>query len=593
MSHTDARTPRIPWIIAIVVLSLTTAGFPALPGTAQTSDDQQAITLTGHLYDQGTDEALANVTVIISNTYDQAPHAAEPDGDVKYIRPPDQGETTHEATTDENGTFQVEIQPGWIHLSIDEAGYMEVQASGEVRNDTEIDLPMRPSDGEGATVTGTVTSADGRTLRHGWVSIHQEYDERCDGDVCYAEATEAAAAEPERQEGPFYIHYQPRYQQYDSDQIAEDGTFELQVAAGEYRLQASAQDHLESSRTLSLSTGETRQVDLELRAIPGNTVTITGTIIDATSGEPIEDAQVNVNNQRWGHWNSTQTASDGTFELATKPGYTLLTVHAERYYWVPCEEREMLVEEDASGGGSDEAVRSSMPAPCDQQEREHGYLSRSMSFVGQDGQASTFDLELKRAPVPDATFQGWVINTTSEAGIAGVQVSFWNEETGSWGQATTDEDGSYTIDVRAGWYTINVWADGYFQQVANAEISSGETQTLTLELHPGQPRWGGCCYTYAEDGRATSGVAMEGSSGAPAVGDDASAGGSPQGVQATGSQDATYQGSGGDLGPYPGSQADSQPPEEPDAPAPLPGAIAVMALLGLGAVALQTWRSKP
>ncbi len=591
MSHTDARMSRAPWLIAIVVLSLTTAGLPALPGAAQTADGQQTVTLTGSLYDQATDEPLGDVTIIVGNVYEEEAPATEPDGDVKYVRPPDQGESSQEVTTDENGTFQVEVRPGWVHLAVDEPGYMEVWASGEIREATSVDLAMRASDAEGATVTGTVTSADGSPLHHGWVSIHREYQERCDGDVCYAEATEGAIAEPERQEGPFYISYQPRYASYDSQQLGEDGTFEVQVAPGDYRLQASAQDHLEKGTSLSLQAGQTRQVDLMLQPVPGNTVTVRGTIVDAESGQPIEDAYVNVNNQRWGHWNNTRTGADGTFELATKPGYTLLTVHAERYYWIPCGEREMLAEEPAAGGGGDRAVSTSMPAPCDQQEREHGYLSRSMSFVGQDGQASTFDLELKRAPAPDATFQGWIINTTSQEGIAGAQISFWNEETGSWGQAETDEDGSYTIDVRAGYYTINVWVEGYFQQVANAELASGETRTLTLELTPGQPRWGGCCYAYAEQGRATSGVAMEDTASAPAMG-DGDAASPPQGVQATGGQDAAYRGSGGGLGPYPGSQGTPQPPEDPDAPAPLPGAIVVMALLGLGAVALRGWRTK-
>ncbi len=591
MTHTDVRMSRTPWIIALVVLSLTTAGVPALPGAAQISDGQDAVLLTGHLYDQATQEALVNATVAITNTYDQDPHHDTPDGEVRYIRPSDQGEATHVVTTDGNGTFQIGLRHGWVHLTVDEAGYMTVSASGELQEDTEIDLPMRASQSEGATVTGTVTSSDERQIRHGWVSIHQHHETRCDGDVCYAEASDTAVAEEERKEGPFYIHYQPRYQSYDSDQIAEDGTFELQVLPGEYRLQASAQDHLERTQTLTLQTGETRQVDLELRAVPGNTVTVRGTIVDATSGDPIEDAQVNVNNQRWGHWNSTRTAEDGSFELATKPGYTLITVHAERYYWVPCEAPEMTVEEDGSDGGSDQAVSSSMPAPCEQQERDRGYLSRSASFVGQDGQTTTFDAELKRAPTPDATFQGWVINTTSQQGIADAQVSFWNEETGSWGQATTDEDGSYTIDVRAGYYTVNVWADGYFQGVANAEIAPDETQTLTLELQPGQPRWGDCCYAYERAEATADGPVMAEDSAAPSDGDDASADGGQQGVRATGDQDASFRGSGGGLGPYPGT-SDAGSPEAPDQGTPLPGALAVLALMGLGAMALQTWRAR-
>lgn len=407
MTHTDVRMSRTPWIIALVVLSLTTAGVPALPGAAQTSDGQEALLLTGHLYDQTSREALVNVTVAITNDGYQDPEPYAPEGEVEYIRPSDQDEATHQVTTDENGTFQIGLQHGWVHLTVDEAGYMTVSASGEIQEDTEIDLPMRASQTDGATVTGTVTSSDDRQIQHGWVSIHQHHETRCDGDVCYAEASDTAVAEEERKEGPFYIHYQPRYQSYDSDQIGEDGTFELQVLPGEHRLQASAQDHVETTVTLTLQAGETRQVDLELRAVPGDTVTVRGTIVDATSGQPIQDAQVNVNNQRWGHWTSAQTAEDGSFELATKPGYTLITVHAERYHWAPCEAPEMIVEDDGSGGGSDQAVSSSMPAPCEQQEREHGYLSRSASFVGQDGQTTTFDAELKRAPTPDATFQGW------------------------------------------------------------------------------------------------------------------------------------------------------------------------------------------
>lgn len=137
-----------------------------------------------------------------------------------------------------------------------------------------------------------------------------------------------------------------------------------------------------------------------------------------------------------------------------------------------------------------------------------------------------------------------------------------------------------------------MWADGYFQGVANAEIGAGETQTLTLELQPGQPRWGWCCYAYDRAEATAGGPVMAEDGAAPSNGDEASADGGQQGVRATGGQDASFRGSGGGLGPYPGA-SDTGTPEDPDQSTPVPGALAVLVLLGLGAVGLRVWRPKP
>jgi protocatechuate 3,4-dioxygenase beta subunit len=346
------------------------------------------------------------------------------------------------------------------------------------------------------------------------------------------------------------------------------------IAPGEVLVSAYADGFVQNQATATAVAGQTTTVNLRLERLPPDSVVVRGRVTDAASGDPIANADVSLYNPEWGHWNSTRTDAGGAYEFRTKPGYSILTISAYKFYWGPC---DYAVADSPSG------AEPAMIAPdCSGQEREHEYFPRSQSFSAAADETMTIDAELPRAPEPDAEFVGWVVNASSNDGIEGAVVSFYNERTHDWGQAVTDADGSYRIRVHAGYYTIRAYADGHFEQVANAEVASGATKHLDLALQPGESRYGhGCCYTYG-------GIEPQPAMGAPDASGEA-AGGPPSDSPSAGGEGAQrYAGQPGGLGQY-DPNADLS---EGDSGGGAPGAPLALLVAGILAMAILVRRRR-
>lgn len=594
MMPTTRPRSRLTLLIAVFVLS-TGAGALPMPG-AQAQDGNETVAepgppsegrrpgpqdlrLQGNVTHAETGEPLTGVEIDIFNRW-----ISEQDGErsVKGYH-----ETT--TTTGPNGSYKVNVSRGHVQLSIDDPAYQRLHATFEIQGNLTLDLEMRPVDGELATLSGQVTDTQGQPIADASLNVRPVQQHHCDGDVCYAHET-ARASEGGDHETVVHadgeaieIRYEPRDRRYANTQTGEDGTYSVRVPAGDYVVRAWARDHVEAEDEVTLREGEHATLDLALTAIPPSSVTVEGQIVDADTGEPIPYADVMVENDRWGDWNHARTDEDGRFSVRTKPGYILVTARAERTYWVPCQAP------DAPTASTEGDEIASHPARrCDgRQEREHGYLSRVATFSPAAGETVQADASLKRAPAPDATFSGWVINASSEEGIPNATVGFHNELTNEWGRAETDANGSFTIDVRAGYYTIRVHHPEHLSTAMNAEIASGEAQRITLEVPPGQPARGGCCIAYAEPARDTA-ASMDADGG----GASDETGNAPTASGASGSQAApegreVFEGSGGGLGPYVASHTDGAPGSE--ASTPLVSMIGTLVMIGLGAAALKLY----
>lgn len=605
MSTTSTPRSRMTILIAVFVLAAGAASIPL--GGVQASEEQLETTssdatvahedqegprdlvLEGNLTDAETGEPVQEAAIEISNRW----FNTSDDGEVHA-----KGYDRFRVVSDADGHYAVNVSEGIIELRVDEPAYQRTHAEFEIDDNLTLDLTLKASDEDLATIEGVVTDENGAPLSEARVSVQPQHRTHCEGDVCYAEsrayASEGSEHVAETDSGEITIRYMPRDDRHVSTQTSDDGSYSMQVPAGNYTVRASASDHLPHQQPVQLAQGETATVDLALTPIPSDSVTVTGTVRDAETGEPIPHAEITVENDRWGSWDHVRSGEDGTFTVETKPGHAIVTIRADASYWVPCEREETPDHDEASDGG--DAARAPAP-PCDgRRERAHAYLATVGTYTPEAGDTIQPNASLERAPEPDASISGWVINASSEEGIPDATVGVRNEITGEWGRAEADENGSFQIPVREGYYTIRTHAPGHLSTATNVRVGAGEDVRVTLEAPPGQQRYGGCCIAYAESGDGA--VAHETSVATRDAGGMASAesgAGAADASGPSGEGPQAFQGGAGHLGAYSTSAHTDDDPDGPPGQAPNPqttplvGVLGTLALLGLGAAALTVW----
>lgn len=381
-------------------------------------------------------------------------------------------------TADENGAYAVDLEPGGVRLVAETHGYFHTRASLRMDGDRELDIPMGAKNVSAVQIRGTVRSDTGEPIPGVQVKVNVQGEDASDG-----------TQETERDGVRFQVHAPART--FDSDRTDENGRFRMTTLPGSLLLRASKAGYLDGSRQLEVQQGGTVHANVTLDPIPGESVTVQGTVRDAASGEPVPWARITVENQRWGHRNGTYSDEDGRFELATKPGYTIATVRAGENGLRPCPSEEGEVVDEPSRTTSDDGTEDapSRSGGC-AVERDHAYLQRSLAFVGTEGDEQQLEIRLEQA---DAVLEGRVVNASSEEGVPEAQIHLRNELSGDRSQTITAANGSFRVELSAGYHTLGVRADGYFEGVSNLWIGPGEVKTQTLELTPGEPRRGSCC----------------------------------------------------------------------------------------------------
>jgi len=97
------------------------------------------------------------------------------------------------------------------------------------------------------------------------------------------------------------------------------------VPPGNYTVTVSADGYEDSSETITVTAGETETLDFTLKPVP-TTGTITGTVMDSSSGEVIANATVTVNGM------SATSNSSGAYVISVvPPGNYTVTVSADGY----------------------------------------------------------------------------------------------------------------------------------------------------------------------------------------------------------------------------------------------------------------------
>ena len=384
---------------------------------------------------------------------------------------------------------------------------------------------------------------------------------------------------------------------YDGDDqeltTGPDGKFRFETFGGPRQVSATAKGFAQSVVTVQAVDGQTVRADLKLEKVPTRDSTVHGRVVDARSGLPLLGAGVSLSNLEWNRYEYASTDAAGVFSFTTIPGWSMISVF---YYGEPVAIRL-----------DDAVVDSSMPimGPVVPVKQYYNYVE---AFGVKSGDTS---LDIKLEPKPDATIAltGYVVDPAAKRGVAGASVSVWNQDTGDWGSATTDEVGSFKILVRAGHYSANAYAPGHLQGAVMFVVLDGAvSKRVDIQVPAGESKYAPCddCYpspmlmekggvSGSSSGALSAGSsgsggngstrASLGSGGAPAAGDSAAV---PTGADS--SRAASYVGSGGGLPPYDPKGAGGAGATAGDASVPFVGATIVLVVLAVMAIALRRGR---
>ncbi|MEY7849037.1 right-handed parallel beta-helix repeat-containing protein [Natrarchaeobius sp. A-rgal3] len=236
----------------------------------------------------------------------------------------------------------------------------------------------------------------------------------------------------------------------------ENGEYELVVPAGTYDLTVSADGYVEAEETdLEVTEGGVMTTDVSLHV---GEASISGTVVDAETGDPVPDAELEVVEQvdvgqpdpaPDGFTTTLSTDANGEFELEAPPGVYEITVETLGY---------------ANGVSQDVELEAGE-------------------------QQSLDDIELSSVPV----LSGTVTDSETDEPIEGVEIESRFFASDPLYTTTTDADGEYAINLpehHSQTPSVEFAADGYFSNTITADEAllgdpAGGDVELTVEREPG------------------------------------------------------------------------------------------------------------
>lgn len=526
--------------------------------------------------------------------------------------------------TDEDGKATLTLPAGQGGVSANHPQYYGGYANFDATDgDAEVEVVMQEKPKPDATLTGTVVDGDGDPVEGAQVWIHVDYR------GYEMRAAESGSGSSDRMVAPYYCC--PDAVQATTD---EDGRFEAKVYSGDLNIQTTAKGYAGQNDRASVDEGDSEDIEITLEKAPPRDAVVRGRVVDADTGLPVANAGVNVNNLAWSDYGYAMTDATGAFEITTFPGYAQINVwpsygpvcmaaaepvatdpvadtdEAEDTAASPPSDGETSAEGGASEPASDGDVAKSSIMPCLDQESDKPpkqYYTFVTQLVLESG-SNDLPVRLEPKPEPATELVGYVLD--GDEGIPGAWINVRNEDTGEWGNAQTDKDGSYKIMVRPGHLVLDASADGFYPRSITLNVGDDDRVRQDVDLVKGTMRWVPCdedCYrTYgggyavAEKGYAYD-AAGSGTAGAPGAtppqmagdGDDARA--SEEAALSSGGASAftagpktgpganSFVGGGGGLGPY---SASTVGPSDRN-PAPGIGLVALVAAGALVALAAR------
>ncbi len=365
----------------------------------------------------------------------------------------------------------------------------------------------------------------------------------------------------------------------------------MQAYPGHVVVEANRVDYLVDQVKLELSEDDSADATFELEPLPERSVTLSGVVTNADNGSVIEGASVQAHVADAGDYGYTTTDENGYWELEVRPGYTLIRVS---HWGAPVHYETMearsgqapAAQEDAEGGAEDapEPMASSVPAIAPHEPDGPGYHPRVHTLETKADSSHDVDLELQPEKEPTTTIVGYVIDEETDEAIPDARVHLQNHDTGDWGRAVTDGDGSFRFETLEGYHTLSLHTSGYLPVAVNTNAPDSGTHRIDLKARAGEAVNEGWWHPQDGEGRHGDSPIRE-----PAYESDASSDDGGRSEQSSGSAsmdraagnagEGNLHGSGGGLGPYEANTVDGQ-----EAPAP---GLLVLVVVALAALAVR------
>lgn len=500
-----------------------------------------------------------------------------------------------DAVTDENGAYTLTLAAGkgWINVYYEswrQSTGREIAVDGDTDG---LDFTLATPPPKTARIEGTVVDANGEPIEGADVTLQYMCCYAME-DVAYAEGgsgegSDGVATSSTR---PAIMPYPyPSHDDSNTTRTDADGKFAFDAYGGPRQITAYAKGYAQTTVQITAVENKTADVEVELLKVPDRDAILEGRIVDSATGLPLANAQVNARSLEWGRYAYATTDKDGHYRIQTVPGWTEISVS----YWPSYAEPVPLTDEKIA-------------APRSLQQQYFPYTT----MVDLDSGDNELGVDLDPKPQPTIALIGYVVDPTTKKAVSGAHVSVWNQETGDWGEATTDATGSYKILVRAGHYTANVWKEGHLGGSQSFVLDDDLTQRQDLILPKGEARWAPCyddtdCggpIMYAEKGYAMDGTATPAAAPAPAMMSSTagSAGSTTEPATRTATEEAaatdsdsrsaTFTGSGGGLPEYDPGDTSSIPAAKNEQTIQVPGAGLLIGIAALAGAAIAHARRK-
>lgn len=216
------------------------------------------------------------------------------------------------------------------------------------------------------------------------------------------------------------------------------GSYSFEVAEGEYTLTFAKDGYVTQTKTVNTDDAVSGKVTLNVSMAAAQTeyVVISGTVTDAESGAALEGAVI------------SGSALDGSVTTDADGAYTLPQLEKGSY-----------------------SFTVSM----------NGYTSQTVSVSESDITGDTYTLNIQLTAIPAeelVTVSGTVTADYPSGALSGVTVSAGE----GYASTTTDDDGSYTLYLSSGDYTLTFSKEGYDEQTKSVSASDFTGGACTLDV---------------------------------------------------------------------------------------------------------------
>ena len=216
------------------------------------------------------------------------------------------------------------------------------------------------------------------------------------------------------------------------------GSYSFEVAEGEYTLTFAKDGYVTQTKTVNTDDAVSGKVTLNvsMAAVQAEYVVISGTVTDAESGAALEGAVI------------SGSALDGSVTTDADGAYTLPQLEKGSY-----------------------SFTVSM----------NGYTSQTVSVSESDITGDTYTLNIQLTAIPAeelVTVSGTVTADYPSGALSGVTVSAGE----GYASTTTDDDGSYTLYLSSGDYTLTFSKEGYDEKTQSVAASDFTDSTCTLNV---------------------------------------------------------------------------------------------------------------